>query len=119
MKNHFLATIFAVSLWFVVVLGAVFVSRKYFSSPLFMSSIIYLSMFVGLLSGITFLYISKTRRLVLLLLSLTIISLAWVFAFPTPDWKNPILWSWPIIGFMCMFMTAFIGSIYGVRRKST
>lgn len=110
MKNQLFATVSALGLWLIVVLGVNYVISEFFDINKLSHNIIYLSIFAGILSGLTYLTISNTNKISVLLVFLVIVSVIWLFAFPTPAWRNPLLWNWPIVGFFCIFFVVTVGT---------
>ena len=111
MKNHALASFIAIGTWFFILFGFISLVANGNIPYLGIRYSIWAGIFGGILGGLAYLFVSKTKKLSLLIPSIALLGLSWVIAFPTPSWKNSISWNWPIPGLLCILLVVLVGNL--------
>lgn len=68
-----------------------------------------MSVVAGFCGGQVILSLSCENKVKMLLIPLLSVATLWIFAFPTPIWRNAFLWNWPLWGLATIWVVVFFG----------
>jgi hypothetical protein len=62
----------------------------------------------GIVGGLVYFYLTKIVNALVILSIIIMVTGFWLYAFPCPEWRNPLLWHWPLYGFVTFFAVPII-----------